>query len=1033
MSENTNNLRLPYIMAAQAQKHVTHNEALRLLDDVVQISVASRSLNEPPEDVSEGQSFIVATNSTGAWLNRENQIAGWQDGAWQFHEPRDGWVAWDQSSQGLVVFSSGSWQSIQTETESAALFGINANADLNNKLTVKSDAVLMSHNGDNDGSGDMRLTVNKEQSSNTASLVFQSGWSGRAEVGLAGSDAFSVKVSPDGVVWAEAITVDPTTGEVTFPHTSSINSVLPQGGQSGQILVKNSSAADDASWADPFTTSPVDAGTTHLYERELGTLPSRPMVAQYNNGLVEQASNRLWTAAPGGDCWFIARLNDDQLLADDIYVEFRIDTGSFVDAYVDQMNGGSVVAGSRVYLTRERDRYILRNMVMLNGTDALRIRLRNVGNDSEVVFVTPGIGRGEPATLMRDATLVSLDHLLVDDANAAVDVFSISNTTTVIGDPPTENGGSITLAYGSLVNLTVPMEGLFTGSDNFLLLFQTSKPMKSVKFIPHSGQAGGGGSEGIVEELGNGWFAVSGSASGSGGEDPAYATLVLDNRSLTGLPDGEVTVSRFWLAKNTVGIPSQLSLPGVVTNAMSEAGVTTLYIDPNGNNANSGSRSAPIKTIEEAMERGAAKIFLRRNGIHRSDTLTVSRPIEISSYSQPGDDQPRAVVRFSQRVMVSDLTVTSQDSVFYFPIEDDPKGVWQVGNGELVRLGVVGPNGKNYPAADEANVALNPGSWWFGAGSQGMGLYVQPEVGYVPETTIEVPISNNGLIIGNAGKVKLTQVELGCAAETVLKAHGSVVEAEDCRFSHSGANDAVVLGGGDFLWWRDSNCVFADAGDDGLGTNRSVNARSHGSVFENCLGDGYAPHGDNNYCLLDSCVLQNNGKQGFVSIGQGEFQLLNCVAENNFDISVFVLLGNPTKSSVINMTGCRSQSTQLNCSDPTKLSANVYDHRGALHCSCNAKVVGLRAAGQGDLLRVSGGSVSVEQAHLSQGERGIRLDDGSLSVASTNIVGNQTGIAVLGGSVTLDSGGTVNVFNNAAQFDNVPPDQSAQAVAYPVV
>lgn len=32
MSDATTHLLLPYILAAQAQKHVTHNEALRILD-----------------------------------------------------------------------------------------------------------------------------------------------------------------------------------------------------------------------------------------------------------------------------------------------------------------------------------------------------------------------------------------------------------------------------------------------------------------------------------------------------------------------------------------------------------------------------------------------------------------------------------------------------------------------------------------------------------------------------------------------------------------------------------------------------------------------------------------------------------------------------------------------------------------------------------------------------------------------------------------------------------------------------------------
>ena len=48
MSDITTHLLLPYILASQAQKHVTHNEALRLLDAMVQLSVLDRDLAAPP-------------------------------------------------------------------------------------------------------------------------------------------------------------------------------------------------------------------------------------------------------------------------------------------------------------------------------------------------------------------------------------------------------------------------------------------------------------------------------------------------------------------------------------------------------------------------------------------------------------------------------------------------------------------------------------------------------------------------------------------------------------------------------------------------------------------------------------------------------------------------------------------------------------------------------------------------------------------------------------------------------------------------
>jgi hypothetical protein len=42
-AEATPNLTLPYIMPSQAQKHVTHHEAIRALDALVQIAAEAAS------------------------------------------------------------------------------------------------------------------------------------------------------------------------------------------------------------------------------------------------------------------------------------------------------------------------------------------------------------------------------------------------------------------------------------------------------------------------------------------------------------------------------------------------------------------------------------------------------------------------------------------------------------------------------------------------------------------------------------------------------------------------------------------------------------------------------------------------------------------------------------------------------------------------------------------------------------------------------------------------------------------------------
>ena len=88
----TPNLGLPYIMAAQSQKHVTHNEEIRALDAIVQLAVLDRDLAALPGSPAEGARYIVAASPTGAWSGHAGDVAAHQDGAWAFYEPVEGFI-----------------------------------------------------------------------------------------------------------------------------------------------------------------------------------------------------------------------------------------------------------------------------------------------------------------------------------------------------------------------------------------------------------------------------------------------------------------------------------------------------------------------------------------------------------------------------------------------------------------------------------------------------------------------------------------------------------------------------------------------------------------------------------------------------------------------------------------------------------------------------------------------------------------------------------------------------------------------------
>lgn len=109
---NTNRLVLPLLAAAQAQKHVTVNEALKLLDAIVQAGVIDKDLTSPPGAPSEGDIYIVGGSATGDWNGQDDDLAIYQDGAWVFVTPLNGWIAWVNDETMLYVFNSGSWQSL---------------------------------------------------------------------------------------------------------------------------------------------------------------------------------------------------------------------------------------------------------------------------------------------------------------------------------------------------------------------------------------------------------------------------------------------------------------------------------------------------------------------------------------------------------------------------------------------------------------------------------------------------------------------------------------------------------------------------------------------------------------------------------------------------------------------------------------------------------------------------------------------------------------------------------------------------------
>ncbi len=209
-------LALSYVAPSQAQKHVTVNETFRRLDALTQLSVRSRTEASEPGSPVEGDGYIMPSGASGSiWDDYdEGDIAVFQDGAWTRIVAMEGLRAWVADDEELVVFDGAAWSQISGAASSAAFFGVNATADATNRLAVKSDAVLFSHDDVTPGSGDVQVKVNKAAAGDTASHLFQTNFSGRAEFGLTGDDDFHVKVSANGSSWTEAIWIDKDNGDI---------------------------------------------------------------------------------------------------------------------------------------------------------------------------------------------------------------------------------------------------------------------------------------------------------------------------------------------------------------------------------------------------------------------------------------------------------------------------------------------------------------------------------------------------------------------------------------------------------------------------------------------------------------------------------------------------------------------------------------------------------------------------------------------------------------------------------------------------
>ncbi len=102
-------LSLPLLAAGQAQKEVTHNEALALLDGLLSPMIENATTTVPPANPASGAAWLVASGATGAWQGEIGRIAIATDGGWRFVSPFEGLLLWDRAQGTQRRFHNGAW------------------------------------------------------------------------------------------------------------------------------------------------------------------------------------------------------------------------------------------------------------------------------------------------------------------------------------------------------------------------------------------------------------------------------------------------------------------------------------------------------------------------------------------------------------------------------------------------------------------------------------------------------------------------------------------------------------------------------------------------------------------------------------------------------------------------------------------------------------------------------------------------------------------------------------------------------------
>lgn len=114
----TTNLQLPQMLTTDAQKELTFNDAMGLMDAFVPGAAISYTTTAPPTSPTNGSMYIIPTGATGVWANNLQKIAIYYNG-WSYITPQSGWSVFVQDVSKIMFYSSSTsvWSNYISDAE----------------------------------------------------------------------------------------------------------------------------------------------------------------------------------------------------------------------------------------------------------------------------------------------------------------------------------------------------------------------------------------------------------------------------------------------------------------------------------------------------------------------------------------------------------------------------------------------------------------------------------------------------------------------------------------------------------------------------------------------------------------------------------------------------------------------------------------------------------------------------------------------------------------------------------------------------